>query len=127
MVESRQVGEDFISGCSKLNFQETAGHNLMEISKKGSDGKESDSGNINEILENEKRAETKDFHFPFGNSVVVGGNMTGCRLDFSLSESSKTYWFISLAVALWGLWLARNEKSIWFFKLNCKHLCGVKR
>ncbi|KAK8595393.1 hypothetical protein V6N13_016766 [Hibiscus sabdariffa] len=38
--------------------------------------------------------------------------MTGCRLDFSLSESSKTYWFISLAVALWGLWLARNEKSI---------------
>ncbi|KAK8595394.1 hypothetical protein V6N13_016767 [Hibiscus sabdariffa] len=59
MVESRQVGEDFISGCSKLNFQETAGHNLMEISKKGSDGKESDSGNINEILENEKRAETK--------------------------------------------------------------------
>ncbi|KAK8982221.1 hypothetical protein V6N11_037394 [Hibiscus sabdariffa] len=31
----------------------------MEISKKGSHGKESGSGNINEILENEKRAETK--------------------------------------------------------------------
>ncbi|KAK8548518.1 hypothetical protein V6N12_061430 [Hibiscus sabdariffa] len=90
--EVQEVGEDFKSGCSKLNFQETAGHNQMEISKKGSHGKESGSGNINEILENEKRAETK-----------VGGNMTGCHLDFSLSKSSKTYWFISVAVAPWGL------------------------